>query len=315
MKNRLFRGGIAVIGAIVLVLGVVFFLLVALLRGLFQTETYYVLSDERETYPSRTEITAEMLEPIVIAEGTAPPNAMPLEFIQANYVYTKYPLSPGDILTESNAGPIGSIQEGVPDDWVVTNFSVGADNAVGGRIHAGDYFDILVADSNGSFYPFINVLALDTTVDLSRASSAAAAESAEAYDGQTTQYVVAMSPEDAARLHTVVDRYSGNLRLVMSPRQNDYNAPNISDYDDIYTYSAGDGPIWPGQGTDDNGNSVEITDSNFREVERNAANEPIEQSQSATGGNIRDPEMVEIPRGDQEHPDPEQPDNQNSDEE
>lgn len=314
-KNKsggILRGNMAIWITMGVILVIVFFVLLAFLRGIFQTETYYVLNDEQDTYPSRTEITAEMLEPMVIGEGSAPPNAMPLDFIQANYVYTRHPLNPGDILTESNAGPIGSIREGVPDEWVVTNFSVPADYAAGGRIHAGDYFDIMVASASGSYYPFINVLALDTTVDLSSASSAAAAESSEAYDGQTTQYVVAMSPENAAKLHTVIEQSEGEMRLVMSPRQNEYHAPIVDDYNDVYTYTPGEEIIWPGQGEDSQGNEVEVTDGNFREIDRNQAGEPVEQSESATGGNARDSEMIEIPQGQQDFPDqPEDSNNEN----
>lgn len=304
--SALLRGNKALWITVGVIAVFLFFMVLMLVRGVFQTETYYVLGDELDSYPARTEVTADMLEPVVISEGAAPPNAMPLDLIQSNFVYTKHPLNPGDILTESNAGPISSIREGVPDNWVVTNFSVAADNAAGGRIRAGDYFDILVANSSGSYYPFINVLALDTTVDLSGASSAAAAESAEAYQGQTTQYVVAMSPENAAKLHTVVEQSSTDIRLVMSPRQNDYNAPRINDYDDVFTHDSNEDPIWPGQVQDENGNDVEITDGNFREVKRNMAGEPIERSDSATGGNARAPEMVEITRGDQDHPDPDE---------
>lgn len=275
-------------------MGIVFVLIFAgaltFLKGFFQTEIYYVLNDEQgSSVPARTLITEDMLSPLVIAEGTAPPNALGLEEILDGYVYTKYALEPGDILTDSNAGSVDDIYLGVPDTWVITNFSVSADDAAGGRIRAGTYFDVMVADENGSFYPFVNVLALDATVDMSSASSNTAAESAEAYDGQTTQYVVAMSPENAAKLHNVVVKYSGKVKLVLSPKQNDYNKPQISDYSELFTFDDPTSPIWPGES--DNG---EITDSDFGRIERNSSGKPLEEVKSRDGGNLRSQERSDI---------------------
>lgn len=308
-KNNTFT--LVALGALLLV---VFFILLSVLRSFFQTETYYVLDGPGETYPARTLVTADILEPVVVPKGATPPTAVSLEEIQGSStpIRTKHPLQGGDIITTTNAESGGDIQHGIPDDWVVTNFSVGADSAVGGRITYGDYFDILVASDNGSFYPFVNVLALDTTVDLSSASSAAAAETSEAYEGQTSQYVVAMSPENAARLHTVVEKYKTDIRLVMSPKQNEYNTPRVDDYDGVYSVNDSDQPIWPGQATDSSGNEVEITDSNFTPIQRNEAGEPTEFVESATGGNNRSGETVDIPTGQQEHPDPEPQSNEES---
>lgn len=296
--NSFWKNNSVILGGIVVLIIGAFIGLTTFLQSFYQTETYYVLSEEYgDTYPTRTEVTEDMLEPMIIAEGTAPPNALPLETIQQNYVYTKFQLQAGDVLTESNAGPVNDISAGVPENWVITNFSVGADNAVGGRIYAGDYFDILVATDDGSFYPFVNVLALDTTVDLSGASSAAAAETEEAYDGQTSQYVVAMSPKNAGILHNIVQKHGDSIRLVISPKQNDYNAPKLSDYSGMFKFDSGSSPIWPGKS-----DSGEITDSNFYSVDRNAAGEPVQQTTSKTGGNTRG-ELAEIPVDKQNHPD------------
>lgn len=311
--NSFWKNNSVIIGGIAALIVIAFVGIATFLQSFYQTETYYVLSDEYgDTYPTRTEVTEDMLKPLIIAEGSAPPNALPLETIQQNYVYTKFSLNAGDVLTYSNAGPVTDISSGVPEDWVITNFSVGADNAVGGRIYAGDYFDILVATEDGSFYPFVNVLALDTTVDLSGASSAEAAETEEAYDGQTSQYVVAMSPKNAGALHNVVQKYGDSIRLVISPKQNDYNAPKLSDYNGMFKFEDGSSPIWPGKSSDNctvkDGDSektvsaCEITDSNFYGVDRNAAGEPVEQSTTKTGGNTRG-DYANIPVEDQKHPD------------
>lgn len=275
-----FRGNTLMLVAIVAVAAVLFALCLTLLTKFFQTETYYVL---KEDIPTRTQVTPEMLSPVTTSEGTAPKAAIGLADVQTGNVYTQYPLLAGDILTHSNVGALEDIATGIPDSWVVTNFSVPADSAVGGRVQRGTYFDIMVTNESGSFYPFVNVLALDTTVDLSNASSSQAADSAEAHAGQTTQYVVGMSPQDAAKLQNIVQKYgNGNIKLVLSPRQNEYSKPQLGSYDGLFTYSSTDGVIWPGKG--DNG---EVTDYTFSSVKRDAFGRPVEQVENCGQGNAK----------------------------
>lgn len=249
------------------------------LQKLFQTETYYVLNQD---VPTRTQVTAEMLDPVVASEGGAPKAAIGLEDVQTGQVYTQYPLHAGDILTLSNVGALNDISVGVPDEWVVTSFSVSADEAVGGRIRRGTYFDIMVATSDGAFYPFVNVLALDTTVSLSNASSADAVDTEEAHAGQTSQYVVAMSPENAAKLQSVVQKYSQNLKLVLSPRANEYQKPSLSDYNGMFSYDPSNGPVWPGESA-----QGEVTDNTFTDAERDSLGKPIKRPQDCSEGNAR----------------------------
>jgi len=218
----------------------------ALFMNLIQTETYYILNED---VPSRAAIYPEMLSPVTVSKGGAPEAALGIQEVQDGAVFSNYPLLAGDILTASNVGAREDISVGIPDEWVVTNFSVQADDAVGGRIQRGYYFDMLVVDESGGFYPFVNVLALDTTVDMSSASSADAADTEEATAGMTTQYVVGMTPENAAKLHQIVNQYS-NIKLVLSPRQNEYNEPRMEDYEGIFSYTPGDSPINLGEGTD-----------------------------------------------------------------
>jgi hypothetical protein len=283
-SGSVLRNNKIILAGIALLLVFVFVGFLTFLKSFYQTETYYVLNDKQgETIPARTVITPDMLTPLVIAKDTAPPNA--LDISQVDGITTKYALKPGDVLTASNAGKVDDIYNGVPDSWVITNFSVGADNAVGGRIHPGDYFDIMVADEDlGSYYPFINVLALDTTVDLASATNANAANTAEAYKGQTTQYVVAMSPENAAKLQNVVAKSKDKMRLLLSPKQNNYKKPALSDYSKLFVFDDPTSPIWPGKS--DKG---ELTDSNFNPVKRNEkTGEPIgEDFVSRSGGNLK----------------------------
>lgn len=244
-----------------------------LLKSVYQTETYYVLAGD---VPTRTQITPEMLKPITTSAGTAPKSALGIADVQSGYVYTKYPLNAGDILTASNAGGFEDISVGVPDTWVITSFSVGADDAVGGRIRRGVYFDFMVVGKDGSKYPFVNVLALDTTVSLSGASSNQAADTEEAHAGQTTQYVVGMPPEDAARLASIMKGgANGTVQLVLSPRQNEYNPPQLASYTGMFKYE-GD--------TKDMGKGTDYT---FTPVPRDAFGRPISQAANCSKGNAK----------------------------
>lgn len=266
-KNTFLIGVVVAIGTVVAVLSLM------LLRNFIQTETYYTLNQD---VPARTQVTPDMLSPVTTSSGTAPKSALGMDKVQSGGVYTQYSLHAGDILTMSNAGEQKDISVGIPDSWVVTNFSVPADSAVGGRIQRGYYFDIMVADASGSYYPFVNVLALDTTVDLNNASSSDAANTEEAYDGQTTQYVVGMSPQDAARLHSVMKKSGADVRLVLSPRQNEYNPPKLSDYDGAFGYNQGeDKPKDMGKGTD----------YTFTDLERDSFGRPVAEPENCSDGN------------------------------
>lgn len=265
-NNKLIFAGIAFL------ILLVFAGALTLLKSIYQTETYYVLAAD---VPTRTQIMPEMLEPITTSAGTAPASALDISDVQAGYVYTKYPLLKGDILTASNVGGFDDISVGVPDEWVVTSFSVGADDAVGGRIRRGVYFDFMVATNDGAFYPFVNVLALDTTVSLANASSSEAADTEEAHAGQTSQYVVGMSPEDAARLQQITKKHGQDIKLVLSPRQNEYAPPQLASYTGVFKYE------------NDTKNLGEGTDYTFTPRERDAFGRPIAKAANCSKGNAK----------------------------
>lgn len=299
--------------AIAVLLVVVFVGTLTLLKSVYQTETYYVLNQD---IPTRTQITMDMLTPVVTSAGTAPGGSPDmtqsqrdqerntiLTAVQSGIVYSQFPMVSGDVLSPSNAGGLSDISVGVPDTWVITNFSVGADNAVGGRIQRGYYFDMLVLTDNGAFYPFVNVLALDTTTDLSGASNSNAVNTEEAHEGQTTQYVVGMSPANAAKLQDLVHTYGGNIRMVMSPRQNEYAAPRLMDYSGLFKYDMDlDGVIAPGLQPvyDADGKALDLdgdgkadyresTDYTFTDVERDQFGRPISQVDNVGLGNSKIP--------------------------
>lgn len=268
------RSNKMIYGVIGILVVFVFVGALTLLKNIYQTETYYVL---KQDVPTRTQVTPEMLEPVVTSKGTAPKAALSLGDVQSGYLFSKYPLIAGDILTDSNVGGFEDISVGVPDNWVVTSFSVNADKAVGGRIKRGVYFDILVTTNEGVYYPFVNVLALDTTVSMDNASSNKAADSEEAHAGQTSQYVVGMSPEDAARLKAIMKDSANGVELVLSPRQNEYNKPQLSEYNFKFDKEK----------LMETKNMGEGTDYTFTPVKRDTFGRPIEQIQNCSQGNAK----------------------------
>lgn len=268
---------------IVFVAALVFVAFATFTQKIFETETYYVLNQD---VPVRTRVVPEMMEPITTSKDTSPAAAISLDEIQMNGLYTKFPLKIGDILTQSNVGSLDDISVGVPDTWVVTNFSVGADDAVGGRIQRGIYFDMMVVTADGAYYPFINVLTLDTTVNMGSASSAEAVDTEEAHAGQTTQYVVGMTPENAAKLQDIMANSNGKIKLLLSPRANEYQKPALASYEGLFSYEHGedgDGPIWPGAGPD----GREITDYTFTDIERDEFGVPIGVIENCSVGNSK----------------------------
>lgn len=207
------------------------------LKNVYQTEDYYVLNQD---VPTRTQILPEMLEPVTTSEGTAPQGALTPADVQNGAIFSRYPLRTGETVNASAVGGLDDIAVGIPDSWVVTSFPVPADNAVGGRIQRGVYFDMMVVDDDGTFYPFVNVLALDTSVSLSGASNANAVNTEEAKAGQTQYYYVGMTPADAALLKSMVKEHGGDLNLVLSPRENEYQPANLKAYEGIFKFDATD---------------------------------------------------------------------------
>lgn len=263
-----------------------FILSMTWLQGLAKTSTYYVLLED---IPAKTMLTPEMLYPVVTSEGSEPMNAITLEEVEESIEYgppliTQIPLQAGDPIVTSVVSGYKDVSVVVPDSWVVTSFGVSADNAVGGRIRTGYYFDMLVTIDGKSYYPFVNMLALDTTVSMNDASSADAVDSEEAYAGQTSQYVVGMPPGDAARLQNLMVEYSDTVRLILSPRQNEYEAPDLAAYRGAFTWNSltpeidtdVPDPVNLGEGT-----GIEIDASN-----RDAFGRPIKTPKNCSKGNM-----------------------------
>lgn len=285
-----------------------------LLRSVYQTETYYVLNQD---IPTRTQITMDMLTPVVTSAGTAPGGSPEmteeqriaereaiLASVQSGSAYTQFPLQSGDVLSPSNVGALSDISVGVPDSWVITSFSVDYNNAVQGRIQRGTYFDIMMVSDQGSYYPFVNILALETSTG--SATSSADSTDASGQNSATSFYTVGMSPENAGKLQWLQSFGAGQMKLVLSPRQNEYAAPDLLAYEGVFFYDPLlDGVIAPGLQAveDENGIGVdldgdgnvdyrEVTDYTFSDVERDQFGRPIAVVENVGLGNAKIPAAV-----------------------
>jgi len=221
------KGGKVLWGAAIVMAVLVAASMFALLSSVASTSTYYVLNQD---VPARTQISPDMMTAVVTSEGGQPRNAATLADVQTGKVFSKFALNTGDVVSMSNSGPLTAINVGVPDSYVITSFSVEAQNAVAGRVTRGDYIDIIAVttSTNGderSKYILRNVLVLDVNSDLTQVSAttadsstgATASDSAAARGGIPSLYTVGLPPVDAARLALAAN---DTLFIVLSPVQN-----------------------------------------------------------------------------------------------
>ena len=271
MSSGILRNNKLVILAIACIMVAVFVGSLSFLKNVYQTENYYVLN---QSVSARSQISPDMLVQVTTSKGTAPSNALAPADVQSGLVFSRIALYENDIVTRSNTSGLDDIAVGIPDNWVVTSFSVRADNAVGGRITRGVYFDLMVSTRDGSFYPFVNMLTLDTSTSLNSASGAGAVNTDEAKSGQTSVYYVGATPEDAAILQTIMQQHGNNVRLVLSPRSNAYEAPDMTRYEGLFTFDADTfSSINGGEGTDNSFDPKAVK----RESDGRPINPPWEQ--------------------------------------
>jgi hypothetical protein len=193
-------------------------LLVAFLQSLITTTTYYVLNRD---VPPRTLITTEMLVERQTNQGGEPENAIGIETVSSQPVYSKTELSTGDILAKSNAGDLIPLRDGIPSDFVIASFSSDPTMSAGGNISRGDYVDIFyVVEGEDTKLLFQRVLIVDASADVngSLGDETVAAEqgnvTAPYRVGVPTLYTVGLTQEDAAKMSLALS--GGSLYVVMS---------------------------------------------------------------------------------------------------
>jgi hypothetical protein len=233
--------------------------LVIFLQALISTTKYYVLSKD---VAARTLITQNDLVEQVVSSGGEPPNAIDISRVATEPMYSKTALKAGDILTDSNAGELIPLRQGIPDDFVVASFSADPNSSAGGNIKRGDYVDVFYVGEGQSSLLFQRVLILDTTTDLN--TGAPAAEAADPAAGAPTAtedtatatyrggvpflYTVGLKQNDALKLSAAS---SGKFYVVLSSEK-DVKAKEVAaktlgmSLNDVLSSSAGDS----GKGTD-----------------------------------------------------------------
>lgn len=198
--------------------------------SIMKQSSYWVVNQD---VPARTRVTSSMLTEKKTTAGTQP-EAMTASYVDSNEVYAEYALAPGDILTNSNAGPLKKITAGIPDDFSVSSFTVSATNAAVGMAKRGDYIDIYTVDnSNGDESAQLvlqHVLVLDAVSSLDEVSArnagnASDSSSSSSSDGSnspsastastvSTIYQVGLSRDDTAKLALLSTK---NLFVALSP--------------------------------------------------------------------------------------------------
>lgn len=254
-KNLILVSGAALF---VIVLSAVIFMT---LSSLFSTETYYVLNTNVK---AKQQITPEMVVARETAAGTGPIHALSMEEIQRGGVYSKYPLFAGDVIASSNAGPLSGIPLGIPDDWLVTSFTINSTDAVGGILGKGDYADLLGINEDGAQYIFNNILILEVKFLNDEYDGALEGQTVV---GETMHYTVGLPAESVAYLHDALNKYE-IVKLVKSPTEVNYKERDLDKLKGPFKYDSSIGNI----------DVFEGTDPTFTEIERDEDGRPISQS-------------------------------------
>lgn len=231
------------------------------LSSLFSTETYYVLNTNVK---AKQQITPEMVVARETAEGTGPIHALSMEEIQRGGVYSKYPLFAGDVVASSNAGSLSGIPLGIPDDWLVTSFTINSTDAVGGILGKGDYADLLGINDDGAQYIFNNILILEVKFLNDEYDETLEGQTVV---GETMHYTVGLPAESVAYLHDALNKYE-TVKLVKSPTEVNYKERDLDKLKGPFKYDSNKGNI----------DVFEGTDPTFTEIERDKDGRPISQS-------------------------------------
>jgi hypothetical protein len=255
---------------IVVFAGIVWFALSQLLA----TESYYVLNQD---VGSKTQVSDSMLTKVETAKGTAPKNAITQAQVLEGNIYTKIPLSAGDILTPSNTGLNIDNSTGIPDGWSVTTFSIPTVSAVNGSITKGQYFDIIgVSDSGIAKYIASNILALDVDSGISQAE---VTNDSTQSASDIMQITVGMPADKIALLHSALTKYS-KIELALAPKSLSYETRDNSYLDGNYNFD----DITPGFDLYDG------TDSTFSVVKRDENGKPIKENNTTKKSSSTDKE-------------------------
>ena len=281
-KNLVLIGGAAT--AIIVISAIIFMTL----SSLFSTESYYVLNTNVK---AKQQITPEMVEMRETAEGTAPVHALSMEEIQRGGVYSKYPLLAGDVVARSNAGPLSGTPLGIPDDWLVTSFTINSTDAVGGILGKGDYADLLGVkssddggDGGAAQYIFNNLLILEVKFINEELDGEAEGKTVV---GEVMHYTVGLPADKVAFLHSALEQYD-TIKMIKAPTEVNYTKRNLLNLKDSFRYGPSVGNI----------DVFEGTDPTFTEIKRDKDGRPINVSEK-----VEDEDEIEDNDSDSENED------------
>lgn len=240
------------------------------LRNLLKTESYWVLNTN---VPGKVQVTPDMLDEVTVSLGGAPKTAIGLAQVETGSVFTRYPAGKGDILTESNTGVSLDTTTGIPDSWVITSLDINANDAAGGHVTRGDYFDIIgVNKDGGAKYIAINVLALDVNLDVQQKmieDQLRENVGPKKPDMNTVmQYIFGLPPEAAAKVHHGLSQFD-SIKIVKSPTNITYGERKEENLDLLYKFSYEDKVIDLFEGTDSEFTPI-LRDNNGRPVTKSA---------------------------------------------
>jgi hypothetical protein len=139
--------GILIVSAIFIIISVMAFMA---FTTIFETETYWVLNQD---VPAQGLITPQMLAEVVVQAGGSPQNAIGMREVIMGGTFARIPLQAGDVLSPSNVNFGLQRGTGIPDEWVITTFNILADDAAGGVIQRGEYFDLIGVSTEYNWYP------------------------------------------------------------------------------------------------------------------------------------------------------------------
>lgn len=293
---------------IIIVATLLFVTVLMFLSSQQQTEAYYILAED---VPAHSQITVDDLQKVTTKKGTAP-KSIGLDKVQEGEVYAQYDLLAGDVLSPSNTGGKSNLYNGVSDSWAVTSFTINSSDAVDGNIQRGDYFDILalgsktlngeaateqsnaaVSSNQGGSYIYYNVLCLYTTA---HKTSKTAKDGTTTTTGESMEYFVAMPPKDIALLQSAMSGLT--VKLVMSPRENGYKAPNSNAYG-FATFNYNGQDLKPRNASacndeSESNSSEDCTDNTFRDVKRNKFGVPFNATSKEldSNGNLKNPRKL-----------------------
>lgn len=231
-KKPIKSGNIIIIIAIIAGLLGLFISSATFLKNISKTETYYVL---KEDVPAQTLITEDMLQPVSTSAGSEPKNILSKADVLSENYYTKIAFQAGEYgvpvpltAVQKEGETTSGLQAQIPEDWVVTSFSISSDKAVSGQLLTGDFFDMLVVTDQGTFTPFINTPVLNTTLSSQTVSNP---NGGSTYTTETVQYVIGLPADQAARLQHILGTFDNIVLNVSSESAKQCKGINIRDYD------------------------------------------------------------------------------------